>query len=996
MFDELGSDWLAEQVDAMPDHIERVTPVLFNEQNRYLPQGVSPRPGFIRYDLFPFLREVIECFDPHSPVREVNFMKGVQTGYTTLLESIMLYYIAHIKTQAMMFLTADKELAAGRMENNIIPMINESGFADLIRSADEGNSRKTGKALALDTLIPTPDGMRRIADVTVGDIVFAPDGSQTRVVTESPVHERDCYDVEFWNGEVITASEDHRWQVNTRYKKGAIETTSQLAASGVKVGKGYRYRVDVCRALQVGDVDLPVEPYTLGAWLGDGSSQDPYIAAGDYAAQILGQIGTDGYALKMYKTAPGKCPLFAFKSQSGDGMRKRLRRLGLIGNKHIPDTYLAAGTRQRLRLLQGIMDTDGSCTKAGECDIVQKNERLARGIWQLVNSLGVKATISARTARSQNKTESTVWRVRFYAPQSLKVFTIREKQSRLKQELSSRSYQNTLRRITPAGRQRVKCIGVAHPSELYVCGRGSIPTHNTKDFVQWDGGGFMIYNGAMNAAKMRQYSVPVMLKDELDGWKRSIGKDGNSDALTDARMSAYWAVRKILRGSTPLLEPSMINDAYLRGDQRKYMVLCKSCAFPQEIKQAHAPSTDTGVVGGFQWDTVEGVLQLDSVRYACANCGHEHYEHDKERLFSEEHGAHWQPTAKPKEPGIRSYHLPAFYSPYGFRPWSKCVADYLEAYDPINKQTKSVSKLQEYYNNTLGVPFRVQGSRIQFQSVSAHRRPCYMLGEIPNRYALDVSGSPVLMLVCVVDVHKDNLAVSVMGATRDSRVYVVDYWRFEVPPGEPECSDLSSPVWQRLRDLIEEKEYTADDGKSYRLALTLVDAGWSNDTVTSFCAEYTAGVYPILGRDRPGKNQTIREFSPFETQQGTTGYKIVVDHYKDRLSPVLRRDWTEDDGPQRPHHFNAPQNMTDKQLKELTVEVRREKVDAKGGSSFEWHRPGNARNELWDLLCYAHAAVEITAWSVCIKEFGLDTVDWSEFWRYIENEKIYFNDEVTT
>lgn len=663
MFDELGSDWLAEQVDAMPDHIERVTPVLFNEQNRYLPQGVSPRPGFIRYDLFPFLREVIECFDPHSPVREVNFMKGVQTGYTTLLESIMLYYIAHIKTQAMMFLTADKELAAGRMENNIIPMINESGFADLIRSADEGNSRKTGK---------------------------------------------------------------------------------------------------------------------------------------------------------------------------------------------------------------------------------------------------------------------------------------------------------------------------------------------NKDFVQWDGGGFMIYNGAMNAAKMRQYSVPVMLKDELDGWKRSIGKDGNSDALTDARMSAYWAVRKILRGSTPLLEPSMINDAYLRGDQRKYMVLCKSCAFPQEIKQAHAPSTDTGVVGGFQWDTVEGVLQLDSVRYACANCGHEHYEHDKERLFSEEHGAHWQPTAKPKEPGIRSYHLPAFYSPYGFRPWSKCVADYLEAYDPVNKQTKSVSKLQEYYNNTLGVPFRVQGSRIQFQSVSAHRRPCYMLGEIPNRYALDVSGSPVLMLVCVVDVHKDNLAVSVMGATRDARMYVVDYWRFEVPPGEPECNDLSSPVWQRLRDLIEEKEYTADDGKSYRVALTLVDAGWSNDTVTSFCAEYTAGVYPILGRDRPGKNQTIREFSPFETQQGTTGYKIVVDHYKDRLSPVLRRDWTEDDGPQRPHHFNAPQNMTDKQLKELTVEVRREKVDAKGGSSFEWHRPGNARNELWDLLCYAHAAVEITAWSVCIKEFGLDTVDWSEFWRYIENEKIYFNDEVTT
>lgn len=656
MFDELGSDWLAQQVDAMPDHIERITPVLFNEQNRYLPQGVSPRPGFIRYDLFPFLREIIECFDPLSPVREVNLMKGVQTGYTTLLESVMLYYIAHIKTQALMFLTADSELASGRMENNILPMVNESGFADLIRSADEGNTRKTGK---------------------------------------------------------------------------------------------------------------------------------------------------------------------------------------------------------------------------------------------------------------------------------------------------------------------------------------------TKDFIQWDGGGFMIYNGAMNAAKMRQYSVPVMLKDELDGWKRSVGKDGNSDALTDARLSAYWAVRKILRGSTPLLEPSMINDAYLQGDQRKYMILCKACSYPQEIKQEHIDK-ETGVVGGFQWETVEGVLVLESVRYCCANCGHEHFEHDKERMFSEEHGAHWEPTAKPKEPGVRSYHLPAFYSPFGFRPWSKCVSDYLESYDPVNKQTKSVSKLQEYYNNTLGVPFKVQGSRVRFESVSMHRRQCYRFGEIPNHYAIEHSGSAVLLLTCQVDVHKTNLAVSVKGWCKDARPYVLDYWRFEVESDKDDCAELSSPVWQRLRDLIEEKRYTADDGKEYKIAITLVDAGYANDTVTKFCGEYASGVYPILGRSTTAKNQTIREFAPFETQQGTTGYRILVDHYKDRMSPVLRREWSELDGPQRPYHFNAPLDMTDKQIKELTAEVRRKKTDEKGREYYEWHRPGNAANELWDLLGYGYAAVEIVAWDLCVNQFGLDSVDWARFWGYIEAEKLYF------
>lgn len=650
--DNVGRDWLADEVDAMADGITRITPVIFNEENRYLPQGVSPRPGYIRYDLFPFLREIIECFDPLSPVREVNLMKGVQTGYTTLLESILLYYIAHIKTQAAMFITADKELASSRMENNILPMINESGFSDLIRSSDAGNSRKTGK---------------------------------------------------------------------------------------------------------------------------------------------------------------------------------------------------------------------------------------------------------------------------------------------------------------------------------------------TKDYLQWDGGGFLIYNGAQNAAKMRQFSVPLMLKDELDAWKRSVGQDGNSDTLTDARLSAYWSIRKILRGSTPLLEPSMIGEAFERGDQRKYLVLCKACSFPQELRQEEI-NKETGLVGGFKWDTEDGILILESVRYACVNCGEEHYETDKERLFSEENGAHWKPTAKPREPGIRSYHLPSFYSPFGFRPWSKCISDYLDAFDPINKQVKSVDKFQEYYNNTLGVPFRTRGARVRFTSVSAHRRPVYRLGEIPNKFAARYSGSKILFLTCLVDVHLRNLAVAVIGWTRDLRSYVITYERFERENDADDCGELTSPVWGRLRELIEEKEFEADDGTRYRIALTLIDAGYSNANVTTFCSDYAGGVFPILGRDRPAKNQTIKEFSEFKTQVGAIGYRILVDHYKDRLATVLRREWNEEQGDQSPYHFNAPVDITDKQLKELTVETRKEKTDDKGNVSYFWHRPGNAPNELFDLLGYGHASVEIKAWSICIQHFEMDTIKWPEFWDFVEDD----------
>ena len=501
--DQVGTEWLADKVSNIVDGIEHVSPVQFNEDNRYLPPGVSPRPGFIRYDLFPYMREILNCFDPLSPVREVNLLKGVQVGSTTaILEAIILYYMGHIKSQPAMFLTADGDLAKIRIENNILPMINESDLGHLIRSSDEGNFRKTGK---------------------------------------------------------------------------------------------------------------------------------------------------------------------------------------------------------------------------------------------------------------------------------------------------------------------------------------------TKNFIQWDGGGSLIYNGALNATKMRQHSVSLMLKDELDGWQRSVGQDGNSDSLTDARLSSYWPIRKIYRGSTPLTVPSMITEAYERGDQRKYLILCKKCSFAQELKQEHI-NLETGETGGFRWETKEERLIIESVRYCCLNCDHEHFEHDKEFIFAEENGAHWHPTSIPKEDGIRSYHLPAWYSPFRFRPWSKGIADYLESFDPKTKKVTSMSKYQEYYNNTLGRPFAIMGAKVRFSSVSAHRRTIYRLGSIPNNYAIKHSGSVILFLTCQVDVHKNNLAVSVMGWTRGGRCYLIDYWRFERENEQDDCAEITSPVWGRLRELIEEKKYISDDNKKYGIALTLIDAGYGNDTVTTLSA----------------------------------------------------------------------------------------------------------------------------------------------------------------
>ena len=82
----LGEDWIAEQIQGLTDEIAHLTPLQFNEANRYLPDSVTPNPGFISYDLNPYMKEILHCADPWSPVREVNLMKGVQLSLIHISE----------------------------------------------------------------------------------------------------------------------------------------------------------------------------------------------------------------------------------------------------------------------------------------------------------------------------------------------------------------------------------------------------------------------------------------------------------------------------------------------------------------------------------------------------------------------------------------------------------------------------------------------------------------------------------------------------------------------------------------------------------------------------------------------------------------------------------------------------------------------------------------------------------------------------------------------
>jgi phage terminase large subunit GpA-like protein len=272
--------------------------------------------------------------------------------------------------------------------------------------------------------------------------------------------------------------------------------------------------------------------------------------------------------------------------------------------------------------------------------------------------------------------------------------------------------------------------------------------------------------------------------------------------------------------------------------------------------------------------------------------------------------------------------------------------------------------------------------------VSGHKRLDYHFGKVPNGFAAKHCGGPVLLLTCTVDVHKDNLAVSVFGWCRDRRAILIDYWRFE---GDTEQLD-NAPTWGRLRTLIENPElYTADDGKKYRIAITLIDSGYRSDDVYRFANEYESSVYPVKGRDAPAKSATLKEFSEFTTPMGARAFAITVDFYKDRWSAALRRSW---DGVslQPQGHFNAPLDASEAQLKELTVEQKKEQLEpgTQNRIGWKWVRPSGAPNELWDLLVYANAGLDLLAWEICRGQLEMEFVNWQAFYDMCLEQRLFF------
>lgn len=353
-----------------------------------------------------------------------------------------------------------------------------------------------GKALTNSELHPTPTGWVKTSDIRPGTELYDEMGNVTRVTALSQWWDQDIYRLTFDDGETLDAGENHEFD--------AIDLTRRSRADGTKNGvtdwreywhtafrvtakemsdnirttaNQLRWKIPIAAPLVMPEADLPIDPYLLGFWLGDGTSESGSIAFGETKTGLIDWLSENGHEFRR-RSASG-CELV-----TPVGLTKALRKAGFKGNKHIPIEYLRASEAQRRELLAGIMDSDGFLLKPGvgaEVGIDLTRKELADGVAELVRSLGgtirCNEGVAAYTKNGTRTVTGTRYRMNWRPLEN--PFKIRGKSWVNPSRQRSRFTARTIVSVEKIGRDRVRCIEVDSPSHLYLAGKGMIPTHNS-------------------------------------------------------------------------------------------------------------------------------------------------------------------------------------------------------------------------------------------------------------------------------------------------------------------------------------------------------------------------------------------------------------------------------------------------------------------------------------------------------------------------------------
>ena len=354
-------------------------------------------------------------------------------------------------------------------------------------------------SLVSDTEVPTPEGWTTLGDITPGQEVFDEQGRICMVAEVSGESVERVSEVKFGDGSSLVAGNDHPWMIlspadffpaNLRiYRPGPWNagcwpmTTQELMFSFNEATERQtrpRHYIPVAAPLRLADRELPVHPWILGLWLGDGDSDSATIyCVADDEIHYRANVGETGELWNVLN--PGE-PVLRCSLARGPKpvLLTRLGGLDLVNNKHTPLRYLRADQEQRLALLQGLIDSDGHVYADGAVEFTSKSIRLAEGVKELALSLGMKATVRESRERGVERRVSRHYRVRFtpilpVATLPRKVGVATAFMERRPKDVLLRIARRRIDSVQEAGIRTTRCISVDSQWGMMLVGRQMVP-----------------------------------------------------------------------------------------------------------------------------------------------------------------------------------------------------------------------------------------------------------------------------------------------------------------------------------------------------------------------------------------------------------------------------------------------------------------------------------------------------------------------------------------
>ena len=517
--------------------------------------------GLVKPEDFPYSAEIVEHI-PINPGR-IGIIASRGSAKSTITTTFYPIYCAIkgetplIKNISHMLILSDSQqggardqakLLAGEFEKSVFAqeyfekMRFTESECELIRKGNTPVEKrhilikfKGAQALSLDTKLYTDAGVTTMGEVQVGDKLFGADGKLCTVTKKSEVFYKDMYELVLKDGRTLKVSEDHINSIlfkENNYKDGSAYrhldvTTNELLQlpmwkENPKTGhKTPRLWIENIRPLDYTEKQLPIDPYTLGLYLGDG-----YYHAGDGSAKLTAHVDDIEFYLDNipyeagYKDYQNNCVTVTLK-----GLGKELKKEGLAGckapTKFIPEEYMYGSIEQRTELLRGLIDTDGTIAEGNRGSrFMSTSLELAEGVVALVRSLGGIAHIGKPDNGEHRK--HTLYKV--FIKCNIPVAKLPRKMSKL--SLEQRAMKVAIVDIRKIDTVASQCIAVDNELRQYVAGEYT-RTHNT--------GG--IRSGSRNPVTRDRYAIILaddVIKNEAEAYSETIMHNVTTALTSDA------------------------------------------------------------------------------------------------------------------------------------------------------------------------------------------------------------------------------------------------------------------------------------------------------------------------------------------------------------------------------------------------------------------------------------------------------------------------------